>query len=69
GDYPILGFAILLLVLGWIYRPRKVDVSYKFNKPPRKTQQMMEKYARWILSHRRIVLTVVMLLTLALAYL
>ena len=30
---------------------------------------MMEKYARWILSHRRIVLTVVMLLTLALAYL
>ncbi|MEN8942172.1 apolipoprotein N-acyltransferase [Acinetobacter baumannii] len=29
GDYPILGFAILLLVLGWIYRPRKVDVSYK----------------------------------------
>lgn len=29
GDYPILGFAVLLLVLGWIYRPRKVDVSYK----------------------------------------
>ncbi|KOA13527.1 RND transporter, partial [Acinetobacter baumannii] len=39
------------------------------NKPPHKTQQMMERYARWILSHRRIVLTVVMLLTLALAYL
>ncbi len=39
------------------------------SKPPRKTQQVMEKYARWILSHRRIVLTVVMLLTLALAYL
>ncbi len=43
--------------------------THETNKPPRKTQQMMEKYARWILSHRRIVLTVVMLLTLALAYL
>ncbi len=29
GDYPILGFAVLLLVLGWIYRPRQVDVSFK----------------------------------------
>lgn len=44
-------------------------LTIETNKPPRKTQQMMEKYARWILSHRRIVLTVVMLLTLALAYL
>ena len=29
GDYPILGFALLLLILGWVYRPRKVDVSFK----------------------------------------
>ena len=29
GDYPILGFAVLLLILGWVYRPRKVDVSFK----------------------------------------
>ena len=29
SDYPILIFSILLLVVGWIYRPRKVDVSFK----------------------------------------
>ena len=29
SDWPILGFAVLLLILGWIYRPRKVDVSFK----------------------------------------
>ena len=29
SDYPILIFSILLLVMGWIYRPRKVDVSFK----------------------------------------
>lgn len=29
SDWPILGFSLLLLILGWIYRPRKVDVSFK----------------------------------------
>ena len=29
SDYPILIFSLLLLVMGWIYRPRKVDVSFK----------------------------------------
>ena len=29
SDYPILIFSILLLLVGWIYRPRKVDVSFK----------------------------------------
>lgn len=29
GDWPILIFSILLLILGWIYRPRQVDVSFK----------------------------------------
>lgn len=29
SDWPILGFSLFLLVLGWIYRPRKVDVSFK----------------------------------------
>ena len=38
-------------------------------KPLQKTHLVMEQYARWILRHRRIVLTVVMLLTIALAYL
>ncbi|QIO04782.1 apolipoprotein N-acyltransferase [Acinetobacter shaoyimingii] len=29
GDWPILIFSILLLILGWIYRPRQVDISFK----------------------------------------
>ncbi|WP_445114782.1 apolipoprotein N-acyltransferase [Acinetobacter sp. WZC-1] len=29
SDWPILGFSLLLLILGWIYRPRTVDVSFK----------------------------------------
>jgi apolipoprotein N-acyltransferase len=29
GDWPILIFSVLLLILGWVYRPRKVDVSFK----------------------------------------
>ena len=29
SDWPILIFSLLLLVVGWIYRPRKVDVSFK----------------------------------------
>ena len=29
SDWPILGFSALLLLLGWFYRPRKVDVSFK----------------------------------------
>ena len=29
SDWPVLIFSLLLLVLGWIYRPRKVDVSFK----------------------------------------
>lgn len=29
SDYPILVFSGLLLVLGWHFRPRKVDVSFK----------------------------------------
>mgnify|MGYP003563019615 FL=1 len=29
SDWPILIFSVLLLALGWIYRPRKVDVSFK----------------------------------------
>ena len=29
SDWPILGFSLFLLILGWIYRPRKVDVSFK----------------------------------------
>ena len=29
SDWPILGFSVFLLILGWIYRPRKVDVSFK----------------------------------------
>lgn len=29
SDWPVLIFSFLLLVLGWIYRPRKVDVSFK----------------------------------------
>ena len=29
SDWPVLGFSLLLLILGWIYRPRKVDVSFK----------------------------------------
>ena len=29
SDYPILVFSILLLMLGFIYRPKKVDVSFK----------------------------------------
>ena len=29
SDWPVLGFSLLLLILGWIYRPRKVDISFK----------------------------------------
>ena len=29
SDWPILAFSLLLLLLGWIYRPRTVDVSFK----------------------------------------
>jgi apolipoprotein N-acyltransferase len=29
SDWPVLIFSLLLLVLGWIYRPRQVDVSFK----------------------------------------
>ena len=29
SDYPILFLSALLLLLGWIYRPRKVDISFK----------------------------------------
>ncbi|WP_180108807.1 MULTISPECIES: apolipoprotein N-acyltransferase [unclassified Acinetobacter] len=29
SDWPVLIFSFLLLVLGWIYRPRKVDISFK----------------------------------------
>ena len=29
GDYPILIFAVLLLIIGWFYRPRQVDISFK----------------------------------------
>ena len=29
GDWPILIFSVLLLILGWVYRPRKVDISFK----------------------------------------
>ena len=29
SDWPILIFSLLLLIVGWIYRPRKVDVSFK----------------------------------------
>ncbi len=39
------------------------------SKQRRTINQAMEQYARWILSHRRIVLSVVLLLTLVLAYL
>jgi len=29
SDWPILGFSALLLIIGWFFRPRKVDVSFK----------------------------------------
>lgn len=29
SDWPILILSLLLLIVGWIYRPRKVDVSFK----------------------------------------
>ncbi len=29
SDYPILGFSLFLLILGWIYRPKNADVSFK----------------------------------------
>ena len=29
SDWPILAFSLLLLIMGWFYRPRKVDVSFK----------------------------------------
>ena len=29
SDWPILAFSLLLLILGWMYRPRQVDVSFK----------------------------------------
>ncbi|MDH0806426.1 apolipoprotein N-acyltransferase [Acinetobacter ursingii] len=29
SDWPILGFSLLLLIMGWFYRPKQVDVSFK----------------------------------------
>ena len=29
SDWPILIFSLLLLILGWVYRPRHVDISFK----------------------------------------
>ena len=29
SDWPILGFSVLLLMLGWRYRPKQIDVSFK----------------------------------------
>lgn len=29
SDWPILGFSALLLIMGWFFRPRKVDISFK----------------------------------------
>jgi len=29
SDWPILGFCVFLLILGWMYRPRTVNVSFK----------------------------------------
>ncbi|MBP6353606.1 MAG: apolipoprotein N-acyltransferase, partial [Acinetobacter sp.] len=29
SDYPILFLSALLLLIGWIYRPRKVNISFK----------------------------------------
>ena len=29
SDWPILAFSLLLLLLGWFYRPKVVDVSFK----------------------------------------
>ena len=29
SDWPILGLSLLLLMLGWMYRPKQVDVSFK----------------------------------------
>ena len=29
SDYPILLLSLLLLILGWIYRPKAVDISFK----------------------------------------
>lgn len=29
SDFPILGFSFLLLILGWFFRPRQVDISFK----------------------------------------
>ncbi|MFV5464862.1 apolipoprotein N-acyltransferase, partial [Acinetobacter sp. 207] len=29
SDWPVLIFSLLLLIMGWIYRPRQVDVSFK----------------------------------------
>ena len=29
SDWPILGFSVLLLILGWRYRPKQIDVSFK----------------------------------------
>ena len=29
SDWPILSCSFILLVLGWFYRPKKVDVSFK----------------------------------------
>jgi apolipoprotein N-acyltransferase len=29
SDYPILLLSLLLLILGWVYRPKAVDISFK----------------------------------------
>ena len=29
SDWPVLIFSVLLLLLGWRFRPRKVDISFK----------------------------------------
>ena len=29
SDYPILILSLLLLILGWLYRPKTVDVRFK----------------------------------------
>ena len=29
SDFPILSFSFLLLILGWFFRPRQVDISFK----------------------------------------
>ena len=29
SDWPVMIFSVLLLLMGWRFRPRKVDVSFK----------------------------------------